>query len=209
MLTMRSASASPTLDDRTAMARIRDAALVRFSHEGFRGATIRAIAADAGVSPALVLHHFGSKDGLRTACDEHVVRLLMSQLEPWIADPASLTAHPASFAAMIEGAGDIVDYVRRTLVEGGEHTDALVDQFVDLTETFLAEGETQGSMRPIHDRRAMAAVLVMWDLTTIVLRDHLTRSLGETDPKRVTLRYARVALELFSQGMLIDPKEAT
>ena len=37
------------------------------------GRAIRAIAADAGVSPGLVVHHFGSKDGLREACDRHVV----------------------------------------------------------------------------------------------------------------------------------------
>lgn len=197
-------SAADVLDDRTAQARIRDAALVRFSQDGFRGATIRAIASDAGVSPALVLHHFGSKDGLRAVCDQHVVRLVMAQIEPWITDPTALAQHPSSFAAMIEAAGDIVDYVGRALVEGGERTDALVDQLVDLTDTFLAGGEASGSIRPARDRRAMAAVLVIWDLATIVLGDHLSRTLGETDPKRVMLRYAGVAMDLFSQGMLID-----
>ena len=59
--------------DLTSQARIRDAALVRFGADGFAGTSVRSIAADAGVSPALVLHHFGSKEGLRTACDEHVV----------------------------------------------------------------------------------------------------------------------------------------
>ena len=54
-LNMRSAS------DLTARARIRDAALARFGAEGIAGTSVRAVAADAGVSPALVLHHFGSK----------------------------------------------------------------------------------------------------------------------------------------------------
>ena len=36
-------------------------------------ATLRAVAARAGVSAALVLHHFGSKEGLRAACDEHLL----------------------------------------------------------------------------------------------------------------------------------------
>ena len=36
----------------------------RFAAEGFRGTTIRAIAVDAGVDPALVHHYFGSKDDL-------------------------------------------------------------------------------------------------------------------------------------------------
>lgn len=59
--------------DLTARARIRDAALARFGADGIAGASLRAIAADAGVSPALVVHHFGSKEGLRRACDEHVL----------------------------------------------------------------------------------------------------------------------------------------
>ncbi len=40
------------------------ASRARFIAAGFRGATIRAIAAEAGVDPALVLHFFGSKERL-------------------------------------------------------------------------------------------------------------------------------------------------
>src|SRR5919202_2219610 len=43
---------------------ILDAARRRFADAGYDGASIRAIAADAGVDPAVVLHFFGSKDGL-------------------------------------------------------------------------------------------------------------------------------------------------
>ena len=70
---MRSAT-SPS-DDLTARARIRDAAIRRFGADGF-GASVRAIAAEAGVSPGLVIHHFGSKDALRASCDEHVLRVI-------------------------------------------------------------------------------------------------------------------------------------
>ena len=41
-----------------------------FAERGFDGATIRAIAADAGVDPALVHHYFGSKDKLFLAAVE-------------------------------------------------------------------------------------------------------------------------------------------
>lgn len=44
-----------------------DAARQRFATHGYDGATIRAIAADAGVDPALVMHYFGSKDRLFAA----------------------------------------------------------------------------------------------------------------------------------------------
>src|SRR5665647_3844195 len=58
-------------EDLTARARIRDAAVGRFGRDGF-GASIRTIAADADVSPGLVMHHFGSKDALRAECDAYV-----------------------------------------------------------------------------------------------------------------------------------------
>ncbi|WP_431967070.1 TetR family transcriptional regulator [Nocardia sp. bgisy134] len=48
-------------------AAILDAARARFAAEGFRKATIRAIAADAAIDPSMVMRYFGSKDGLFAA----------------------------------------------------------------------------------------------------------------------------------------------
>lgn len=47
-----------------------DAARAQFAQNGFDGATVRAIAADAGVDPALIRHFFGDKDGLFAATIE-------------------------------------------------------------------------------------------------------------------------------------------
>ncbi|MDD7963804.1 TetR/AcrR family transcriptional regulator [Actinomycetospora lemnae] len=49
---------------------ILDAARTRFAGEGFRSATVRAIAGDAGVDPALVMHYFGTKQALFVAAME-------------------------------------------------------------------------------------------------------------------------------------------
>lgn len=49
---------------------ILDAARRTFAAAGFDRATIRSIAADAGVDPALVMHHFGSKRQLFVAAHE-------------------------------------------------------------------------------------------------------------------------------------------
>ena len=46
------------------------AARTSFAEKGFRGTTIRAVAASAGVDPALVHHYFGSKDDLFVAALE-------------------------------------------------------------------------------------------------------------------------------------------
>jgi AcrR family transcriptional regulator len=48
-----------------------DAARARFARHGYEATTIRAVAADAGVDPALVMQFFGTKEGLFAAALEH------------------------------------------------------------------------------------------------------------------------------------------
>lgn len=50
--------------DSGARAAILAAARQQFAEHGYRGATIRGIAAEAGVDPALLRHYFGDKDAL-------------------------------------------------------------------------------------------------------------------------------------------------
>src|SRR2546425_10479662 len=49
------------------------AARSQFGQEGYDGATIRGIAAGAGVDPALIPHYFGSKEGVFLAAVEFPV----------------------------------------------------------------------------------------------------------------------------------------
>lgn len=189
-------------EDLTARARIRETALARFTADGFEKATLRAIAADAGVSPALVVHHFGSKDGLRAACDDHVVSTITSIMEPWFRRPHDLAAQPSSLVELFADSLHLLGYVGRALVEGGERADGLVDRFVDLTEQMLADAQTRGAIRPSDDPRARAAVVVLWDLVVVVLGSHLARALGEDDMQAVMARYGKVAIEIYTNGML-------
>ncbi|MHC1559470.1 TetR/AcrR family transcriptional regulator [Actinomycetospora sp. C-140] len=71
---------------------ILEAARVRFASEGFRSATVRAIAGDAGVDPALVMHYFGTKQGLFVAAMEFPL------------DPAQVV--PRLVAPGIDGLGE-------------------------------------------------------------------------------------------------------
>jgi AcrR family transcriptional regulator len=71
---------------------ILDAARESFAGNGFGRTTIRGVAADAGVDPALVHHYFGSKDDLFLAALEIGV------------DPREIV--PAVFADGLEGAGE-------------------------------------------------------------------------------------------------------
>jgi AcrR family transcriptional regulator len=58
--------------------RILDAARERFAKDGYERATIRAIAQDAAIDPALVMRYFGNKEGLFAAAadfDLHLPKL--------------------------------------------------------------------------------------------------------------------------------------
>ena len=76
LLYVRSVSES---SDLTARARLRDAAIELFAERGFDKTSMKAIAEAAGVSPGLVIHHYGSKDELRRVCDEHVIAKLLDE----------------------------------------------------------------------------------------------------------------------------------
>jgi AcrR family transcriptional regulator len=54
---------------------IRTAARERFAVDGYDRATIRAIAADAGIDPAMVMRYFGNKEKLFAAAAEFDLRL--------------------------------------------------------------------------------------------------------------------------------------
>jgi AcrR family transcriptional regulator len=69
-----------TDDDLTAKARIRNTALDLFSRYGEDRVSLRAIAAEAGVTLGLVQHHFKTKAGLRDAVDRLAVDYFSSAL---------------------------------------------------------------------------------------------------------------------------------
>jgi AcrR family transcriptional regulator len=58
-----------------------EAAMRGFAVKGFAGTGTREIAASAETNVASIAYHFGGKEGLRTACAEHVVGLLGAVLE--------------------------------------------------------------------------------------------------------------------------------
>lgn len=67
--------AARTADPEATRAAILAAARLRFGQQGFDRTTIRSVARDAGVDAALVMHYFGSKDGLFEAASRFDVRM--------------------------------------------------------------------------------------------------------------------------------------
>lgn len=162
-------------EDLTARARIRDSALLQFAEHGIKGATIRSIAESAGVSPALVQHHFGSKDGLREACDGYVLETVRGDTKQAIS--GRRLSDPDFIAGVYQTAPSIMRYLIRALVEGSPAAASLFDELVAVAEEFLASVPYDDSSPPLSDRRTQAAVLTAMKLGVFVLHEHLDRAL--------------------------------
>lgn len=181
--------------------RIRDAALELFGSAGAGRVSLRAIAARAGVSPALVVHHFGSKDGLRRACDAYVGSLVRGDPEG-----SGGLDDPAGLAAVLEATTPVRRYMARAFLDGTPEAAALFDEIVDVTEPWLEQGVRDGRIQPAEDPRARAALYVTWLLAPLAFDAHLSRVLGVTDihDMDTTLRYARVSIGMLTHGVFTD-----
>jgi AcrR family transcriptional regulator len=173
LLNMRSA-ARPA-DDLTTRARIRAAAIARFPIHGYAETTIRAIAADAGVSPGLVVHHFESKEGLRGQCDRYVIDTMMEAKTEAMRQGTYRQA--GAVAALYQLVEPLLPYLAWTLSTGGEAAQRIFDDLVDDVTAQLEEG-LWGEIGPGDDPRKQAAVVVTMQLGGLVLHDHYSRAMG-------------------------------
>jgi len=198
-----------SVDDLTARARIRDAAVLRFGRDGF-GASVRAVAEDAGVSPALVIHHFGSKAALREACDEHVLRVLHDAKSAALVDqsPAEVVASIAT----AEQYAPLFGYVQRSLTGGGALAVRFVDDLVRETVAYLEDGVRAGTVHPSRDPEGRARLLVTLMIGMFVSARIDAEAGRGPDPAQdaaATMRalYARTmlpGLELYTHGLFTD-----
>jgi AcrR family transcriptional regulator len=147
--------------------------------------SVRQIAAAAGFSPSLVLHHFGSKEGLRQAADEHVLSLFDRMLGAMTGEHAADLYGPAVSGS---GAGAIMknspadspvpEYLRRLLLAdsgaGRERFRRLFRLSTATLDALAAAGLAARGSDPV----VRAAFLLASDLAVLLLRDHLSEVLG-------------------------------
>ena len=189
--------------DLTAAARIRDAAIEQFGERGF-GVGLRAIAEAAGVSAALVIHHFGSKEGLRKACDEYIAEEIRTGKSEAMrsTDPATWFAQMAE----IESYAPLMAYLVRSMQTGGALATTLWRKMIDDAESYLDEGVRTGLLKPSRDPRARAKYLSITGGGGFLL--YLQMHENPTDLGVVLRDYAREmtlpALELYTDGLMAD-----
>ncbi len=196
-------------DDRTARARIRDEALQLFGARGPDAVTVRDIAAAADVSAALVLRHYGSKDGLRTAVDEHVVRvfeLMLGQFsDPSVGGPfdsASLPTLAEVVVANLPVGSAIPEYLGRMLLADGPAGTALFRRLFVVSRDALSALAAAGLADAGEDPDVRAAFMLVNDLAVLTLRARLGEVLG-VDPLSAAgmRRWGAEVLVIYRDGL--------
>lgn len=204
MCSVKVEAASLTADtDLSSKARIRNAALRLFGRDGVAKTSVRSIAGAADVSPALIIHHFGSKEGLRRACDSYVVEDLVKKnqeltgsdvigvMRQWLADPERFRS--------------AFDYLTRMVLDGSDTGIALFADMVASTEEILAQGEKAGHVRKTEEPHTRAILVAAFGMMPLLLESHFGHLL-KTDglDAGALARLTVPSLELLTKGLYAD-----
>jgi AcrR family transcriptional regulator len=203
-------------DDRTARAIIRDEALRLFAEHGPDAVSVRQIAAAAGVSAALVVHHFGTKEGLRDVVDQHVLDTFDRMLGAMTGEGAPDLYDPGATGSLVEAVlrhlpadSPLPGYLRRLLLTDSEAAKQLFGKLFATSEGMLAALSAAGMATPGADPAVRAAFLMANDLAVLLLRDRLTEVLG-VDPlsEEGMARWASEVLAVYASGLMPNTQQA-
>ena len=200
-------------NDLTAAARIRETATRLFAERGAAAVTIREIAAAAGVSPSLIMHHYGSKDGLKETVDRRataLVEALFSEVTDSAQGGVTAPSLAAALADRLEQEPMLPAYLRRLLLDGGSPAESIFHAMFAATVSGLEALEAAGLVRPAIENRVRAAFLLVNDLALVLLRDQIRGVLG-VDPlsKAGMPRWTAEVLDVYEHGVFIGGAPAS
>ena len=192
--------------DLTGRARIRQAAFRLFAERGVDATSLRAIAEAAGTSAPLVVHHFGSKEGLVRAVDEAAIARFRTTLDeiPTDQPPDALSAEfGAAFARVIGGDPVMRAYLRRALLEDDPSSTVLLDELLATTRAGLATLDEAGGLRPLADDEWRPYQVLFLSLGPMLLEPLLQRELdGHAFDPDVLTRRSAANLDVFTHGLM-------
>ena len=195
-------------DDLTARARIREAALELFARGGVAGTSMRSVAARAGVSPSLVVHHFRTKAGLRDAVDAAVrdgfaAALAGIDLSGSVDD---VSERINTSISQIMGGHDpnVRDYIGRSLFDGDGASHHLFDEIVAIIDAGFAELERAHLVRADTDRTWRTYAVLFVILGPVFLSRQIEARMG-TDAFAPEVVAARSAcnVDLMRRGFFV------
>lgn len=195
-------------DDLRAAAVIRETAMRLFAERGAAAVTVREIARAAGVSPGLVIHHYGSKDGLKDAVDRRAVAFFEEMIGEFgrLGEEGGGASLAELFAVRLESEPAMVDYIRRLLLDGGDAADGLFAKLLDATEAGMRALAAAGAVRPAPDERLRTAFLLSNDLSLVLLHRQIARTVGFDPLTRKGLGpWSAAVLDVYTRGVFALP----
>ena len=160
----------PMADSPDLRLRLLEAALACFVRKGIAATSLRDIASEAGVTPALLHYYFGDKDQLQAeVIAQKILPVFAALREPLLRAGDDIAALIAGF---VSGIGRIVAehpwlpalWVREVLCEGGALRDLLFDrigpQLPQMMAGRFAEAQAKGRINPDLDPRLLMVSLV-------------------------------------------------
>ena len=169
-------------------ARLIEAALRLFAERGFDGVTVRDLATASGVSVGLINHHFGSKEGLRAAVDDHFMRQFeeATAFEPEPKNSERVT--PEDYADTVDQWinrhqdrwPDTVNYFRRALLEESDWGYALFARFYAIAQTSVTKMDADGKLAADVDRLWLPFLMMYLELGTMLLDPYIKRTIGKS-----------------------------
>lgn len=191
-------------DEQDARQRILNAALTEFGQHGFRGASIRRIARLAGVSPALIQYHFGTKDALREACDAWALGWLDNH---WVEGlEHGRYADPTYLSGAMSSAEPILDYLVTAFASNASVASTWYDRVQRNVRDILGEGLIGPPVTEEDDIDAVSAVQAAMALGITLFYKEIARVLETDDrPEQTMLRVGRARL-LLAPERIVGPE---
>jgi len=183
-------------EDRTARARIRDAAILCFARDGF-SAPLRVIAQEAGVSVPLITHHYHTKDALREVCDEWILDRFLEMKLTAIQEPASVK----NTLADTRSASVLTVYMVRSFLDATSSVRPFFDKYLEQVRRVVDTASQAGMVNPSTDEEERLRLLATQSLGSLLVEFVLN---PPADPagfvdQVYTSRNLAAQLELYSQ----------
>jgi AcrR family transcriptional regulator len=171
--------------DLTAKARIRNAAMDLYAEYGEDHTSMREIAAAAGVTVGLLVHHFGTKDRLRDAVEQLVVDHFAQAIAqvPVVGTPAEIgAARDASVADMLTANPAVVNYLRRAVLNPNASGGRLLERLTELARREVTQLRATGVASTTRSESSQVIGVMVRQLGHLFLQpmiDAMWRQLAE------------------------------
>lgn len=184
--------------------RLLDAALVRFVADGINATSLKSIASQAEVTPALVHYYFGNKEQLVAAVVEERLMLVAAELH------ATLAGSDGTPGALIRGfVGGLhevvarhpwlpVIWAREILTEGGALREVMLSRIAPMIPQVLANrfaaAQEAGRLNPALDPRLLVVSLIGLTLFPLAAETIWRRLFTADDIDHASLQQHTIAL---------------